>query len=111
MSAEPDGWLVPVPGGASLRVHVRPGAARAGLGGFRGPALCARVRARPVEGAANRELLALLAAALGIRPAALSVEAGPRGREKRVRVQGLTADAVRARLGAAASVDKPGGRA
>jgi len=111
VSAEPQGWLGSVPGGVWLRVHVRPGAARAGLEGFHGAALCARVRARPTRGAANRELLALLARALGIRPAALAVEGGVRGREKRVRVQGLTADAVRARLAATVSVDKAGGRA
>jgi uncharacterized protein (TIGR00251 family) len=111
VSAEPRGWLGSAPGGVWLRVHVRPGAARAGLEGFHGAALSVRVRARPVRGAANRELLVLLARALGIRPAALSVEGGARGREKRVRVQGITADAVRARLARTVSVDKAEGRA
>src|SRR5581483_3047862 len=51
------------------------------------------------------------------RPGARSPSGRTRGRgrgaraEKRVRVEGLTADAVRARLAATVSVDKAGGRA
>jgi uncharacterized protein YggU (UPF0235/DUF167 family) len=56
------------------------------------------VAARAVEGAANRELVRFLAAALGIRPSALSIEAGLHGRDKRVRVRGVGVDAVVARL-------------
>ena len=101
-------WVVPAADGCLLRLHVRPGASRSGVGGLHGEALTVRVRARPVEGAANREVPAVLAAALGCRPADLTLDAGARGREKRVSVRGLTAEAVRARLG---SVDKAGGRA
>lgn len=111
--AEPAGWVRAVPGGAVLRLRAVPGAARAGVAGFHGEALRVRVTARPVEGAANRELLAVLAAALGVRPSALSLEGGAHGREKRVRVQGLGVETVRARLAPARagdSVDTGGGR-
>jgi hypothetical protein len=87
-------------------VRVSPGASRAGVAGLHGEALRVRVSARPVEGAANRELLQVLAGALGIRPSALTIEAGTLGREKRVRVEGLDAGAVRERLGPALSVDR-----
>ena len=108
-SPEPAGWLVPLPDGAMLNVHVGTGAAHAGVVGFHGAALRVRVRARPVGGAANRELLAVLAAALGVRPAALSLEAGERGREKRVRVRGVATDVVRRRLIGGLFFDTPAG--
>ena len=82
-----------------LSVHVRPGAARSEVVGLHGAALAVRVAARPVVGAANRALIDTLAAALGVRPGALAIAAGEHGREKRVRVVGLTAAGARARLG------------
>jgi uncharacterized protein (TIGR00251 family) len=81
-----------------LRVHVRPGAARPGLAGLHGGALAVRVGARPAQGAANREVLAVLARALGIAPASLELAAGARGRDKRIRVHGLAPAVVEARL-------------
>jgi uncharacterized protein (TIGR00251 family) len=91
-------WVRDGPAGATLRVHARPGASRSGIGGLHGEAIAVRVRARPVEGAANREVLAVLAAALGVSPSALALEAGGGGRQKRVRVEGLDAATVAARL-------------
>jgi hypothetical protein len=91
-----------------LLIHVRPGASRPGLAGFHGDRLCIRVRARPVGGAANRELIEVLARALGVRPAALSIESGASGRDKRISVQGVMADAVCERLKTILRVDKAG---
>ena len=87
-----------VAGGTEIRVHVAPGSSHPGVAGFHCEALRIRLGARPVEGAANRELLERLAAALGVRPADLTLEAGARGREKRVVVRGLPPDVVRERL-------------
>jgi uncharacterized protein len=87
-----------VAGGTEIRVHVVPGSSRPGVAGFHGEAVRIRLGARPVEGAANRELLERLAEALGVRPAALTLEAGTRGRDKRVIVRGLPPDVVRQRL-------------
>jgi uncharacterized protein (TIGR00251 family) len=92
-----------------LDVRVVPGAARAGLAGVHGDALRIRVTARPIEGAANRELLRLLAALLGVAPSALTLAAGTHGRAKRIHVRGVTADAARLRLVPASSVDSPDG--
>jgi uncharacterized protein (TIGR00251 family) len=89
---------MPAAGGSVLRLHVRPGATRAGLVGLHGGALAVRVGARPVEGAANREVLALLARALGVRRADLELTSGATGRDKRVLVRGLSPAAVRATL-------------
>ena len=104
---EPDeGWVAPTPAGCLLRVHVQPGASRAGVAGLYGGALRVRVGARAVDGAANRELLAVVAHALGIRSTAVAIEGGAQARRKRLRVTGIGADAARERL---ASIDKGGG--
>jgi uncharacterized protein (TIGR00251 family) len=79
------------------------------VAGFHGDAVRVRVAARPVEGAANRELVQVLARALRIRASAITIEAGSLGRDKRVRVDGLDAAAVRALLAPALSVDTPRG--
>src|SRR5689334_1232048 len=109
MPAEPAGWIAPARDGCVLTVWVRPGASRAGVTGLHGAALGVRVAAPPERGAANRQLLAVLAGALGVRPGDLALEAGAGGRRKRVRVRGLSAGDVRERLGAVLSVDTPPG--
>lgn len=85
--------------GVELSVHVRPGAARSALAGVHAGALAVRVAARPVEGEANRELLEVLAASLGVRASALAIRRGAHGRKKRVVVEGLSEAEVVARLG------------
>ena len=107
--SEPPDWVRAVGEDSVVLVHVGPGKARAGIIGFHGPSLRVNLRARPVDGAANRELLALLAGVLGVQRGALSIEAGLRGRDKRVRVGRLGADVVRGRLRAVLSVDVPVG--
>jgi uncharacterized protein (TIGR00251 family) len=79
-------------------VHVRPGAAHSEIAGLHAGVLCVRVAARPVEGAANRELLRVLAEALGVRTSALGLRKGARGREKRILVDGLSEAEIVARL-------------
>jgi len=107
VASEADGWVRASASGALLRVRVIPRAARAGIAGVRGQALSVRLTAPPVEGAANRELVTLLARALAVRPAAVAIAAGAGSRDKRIRVEGLGPETVRARLGAALSVDRP----
>jgi uncharacterized protein (TIGR00251 family) len=88
-------------------VHAQPGASRAGVAGVHGSALKVKVRARPVGGAANDELVAVLAAALGVRPDAVVIASGSTARQKRIHVRGLAVTSVLARL--ARFVDKGGG--
>jgi uncharacterized protein len=86
-----------------LRVRVQPRAPRSEIVGWRADgALSVRVAAPPVEGQANAALAALLADALDVRRTAVSVEHGARGRDKLVRIAGLTPAQVRRRLGGAA---------
>lgn len=58
-----------------------------------------RVRARPVEGQANAALIALLAGALDLPRSRVTLDAGDQARIKRLRLEGLDAATVRARLG------------
>lgn len=90
--------MIPEGGGSVLRVHVRPGATRPGLAGLHGDALALRVAARPVDGAANREVLAVIAAALEVTRSAVELISGSQGRDKRVRIHGLDPAAVVQRL-------------
>ena len=79
-----------------MRVHPR--AARNQVDGWRQGALSVRVTAAPVEGEANRAVAALLAAVLGVRASAVSVARGVRGRDKLIRIDGLSRDEIVARL-------------
>lgn len=82
--------------GVTLRVRVQPRASRDALVGEREGALVARLRAPPVEGAANAALQRLLARALHVAPSSVEILRGASGREKILRVSGVKADAVRA---------------
>jgi uncharacterized protein len=72
-------------------VHVIPRARTSGIAGTRGEALLVRLNAPPVDGAANSELIGLLAAALGLSKREVSIVSGERSRAKRVRIKGRTA--------------------
>ena len=65
---------------------------------MRGDALLVRLNAAPVDGAANAELIAVLADALGVSKRAISVVSGERSRQKRVRVDGVTSEFIDSKL-------------
>ncbi|MBW4030584.1 MAG: DUF167 domain-containing protein [Acidobacteria bacterium] len=79
-----------------LAVHVHPGSRRPGVGGVHQGRLVVRVRARPVDGAANDEVLDALAAALGLRRSDVSFVHVSRSRDKLVAVEDSAT--LRARL-------------
>jgi uncharacterized protein YggU (UPF0235/DUF167 family) len=96
----PNGQVVRAhPEGTALVVRVVPGGAHSGLAGLGGGALRVRVAAPAVEGKADVALLAFLAGRLGLRPRALRLAAGERGREKLVVIRGRTSEEVWAALG------------
>lgn len=82
-----------------IDVRVIPRAARAGLAGIRDGILTVRLHSPPVDGAANAELIEVLSAALGVPKRAITIVAGQRGRLKKVRVEGVTQELVRAACG------------
>lgn len=84
--------------GLTLRVRVRPRAAREAVDGERQGALLVRLTAPPVEGRANEALARLLGRTLDVAPSAVKVLRGETGRDKLVAVAGLSAAAARRRL-------------
>ena len=83
-----------------LRVRVVPRARTSALTSDGTGGLRARLTAPPVEGAANRALIDLLARALRVKRADLELVKGERGRDKLVAVRGLPADEVARRVDA-----------
>jgi uncharacterized protein YggU (UPF0235/DUF167 family) len=81
-----------------VSVRAIPRAGRSGIAGLRGAALLVRLAAAPVEGAANGELVAVLAKALDLPKRRFSVIGGEHARDKRVLVEGLTVPESEARL-------------
>ena len=61
---------------------------------MRGDALLVRLHAAPVDGAANAELIQVLAEALDVPKRAVSIASGERSRQKRVRVEGVTREFI-----------------
>src|SRR5438477_4450356 len=109
MSTDDEARIRPARGGCLSAVWAVPGASRSEVVGMHGDALRVRVTAPPENGAANREIVRMLAAALGVRPRDVVVEAGAASRRKRVRVHGLEPAAASCRLGLQRSVDTPPG--
>jgi uncharacterized protein (TIGR00251 family) len=87
------------PGGAKLTVRAQPRASRSEIAGAHGNALKIRLAAPPVDGAANDELLRLLAKVLGIPRSRIEVSRGLSSRSKVILIHGLGPEEVRSRLG------------
>jgi len=77
------------PSGDAIDVRVIPRAGRSVVAGLRDGALLVRLAAAPVEGAANAELIALLASSLHVPKRDVTIVSGERSRAKRVRVAGM----------------------
>jgi len=84
--------------GSRLSVHVRPRSARRAILGVREGALDVALTAPPAEGAANSELLAILAKALDVRRGDLSIAVGMSSRNKVIDVNGVKPEDARDRL-------------
>jgi uncharacterized protein (TIGR00251 family) len=78
-----------------LDIKVIPRAGRTALAGTRDGAVLIRLAAAPVDGAANAELIAFLSDLLDIPQRNIAIVSGEKGRQKRVRIDGVTAEAVR----------------
>jgi uncharacterized protein (TIGR00251 family) len=72
----------------TIAVHVQPRAARTEVVGLHGDAVKIRLRARPVDGAANDELARFLATRLGLKARDVEIVRGRAGRSKLVRLTG-----------------------
>lgn len=78
-------------GGVRLDVHVRPRSSRSAILGVRDGALDVALTSPPADGAANSELIRLLAKALAVRAADVTIVVGPSSRTKVLAVNGISA--------------------
>jgi uncharacterized protein (TIGR00251 family) len=83
---------------ATIDIRVIPRAGKSGLAGMRGASLLVRLNAAPVDGAANAELIDVLADVLGVPKRAVTIVSGERSRQKKVRVAGLSSADIDARI-------------
>jgi len=85
-------------GTVRFRVKVQARAHREEIAGVHGGALRVRVTAPPVEGRANRAVVALLAERLRLPQSSVKITGGERRPQKTIEVAGLGAAAVLERL-------------
>jgi uncharacterized protein (TIGR00251 family) len=78
-----------------LDVKVIPRAGRTALAGTRDGSVLIRLAAAPVDGAANDELIAFLSDLLDVSKRSITIISGEKSRQKRVRIDGVTEQAVR----------------
>jgi uncharacterized protein len=73
-------------------VRVMPRASRSGIAGVRDGALLIRLQSPPVEGAANEDLVQLVAKTFRIAKGAVAIVAGEHSRLKRVSIETIDRD-------------------
>ncbi|MFQ5590943.1 MAG: DUF167 domain-containing protein [Phycisphaerae bacterium] len=83
-----------------LAVKVVPGASRTRYAGQWQSRARIAVAAPPEMGRANRAVIAFISRLLGVRPRDVSIVTGGTSPQKTIRIEGVTADAVRRALGA-----------
>ena len=81
-------------GHLTFNVRVVPRASRSEIVGDHGGALRVRLAAPPVDGAANEELIRILARALRVSRASIAIVAGSTSKLKRVEVTGIASDVL-----------------
>lgn len=91
-------WLQVTPAGIVLNLRVVPRASKDEVQGVLGDALKIRLQAPPVEGKANEALIRFLSKALDLPVRNFTLLSGQTGRNKRVRVAGVSESGLRARL-------------
>jgi len=72
-----------------LPLKVTPGASRNEIAGLTDGVLQVKIAAPPVKGKANKELIAFLSKALGVKRSSLAIVKGQTSRNKVIAVEGL----------------------
>lgn len=83
----------------SFWIHVQPRASSTEVVGWHADAVKIRLKAPPVDGAANEELMRFLAKTIGISRNAVQITRGATAGRKRVKIEGVGRVAVMAALG------------
>jgi len=84
---------------AKIVLYCQPGAKQTQLMGTHDGKPKIQLKAPPVDGEANKALLAFVAQRCGVSKSAVTIELGSSGRTKRVAVEGLCDAALRALFG------------
>lgn len=84
--------------GVEFDLRVLPRASKTAPAGVRDDALVVRIAAPPVDNAANDALIEFLCDTLQVPRRSIRILSGERGRRKRIAIDGVTLDAVKARL-------------
>ena len=88
-----------VPGGATFKIKVHPRARKDGITGEIGDALKLALTAPPADGKANESCIRFFADLLELPRSSVTIAAGQNSRNKIIRVSGVSAGDVRARMG------------
>jgi uncharacterized protein (TIGR00251 family) len=91
--------ISPTKDGIQLRVRVQARTSRSEVVGQMGDSLKVRLAASPVDGAANSELVKIVAKRLGVPRASVSIVHGLSSRSKILRVSGIDVQEAYRRLG------------
>ena len=86
------------PEGLELAVYVQPRASRTRWAGLHDDRIKVALASPPVDGKANRALVAFIASSLGVSRSRVRLLAGASSRRKRVLLEGVTMAAALARL-------------
>ena len=92
-------WITDSKEGVIIQVHASPRASKTQVQGLHGDALKIRLQAPPVDGKANETLIEFLAKTLGIPQRQITLISGQTSRQKRLNLQGITANQVGISLG------------
>ena len=90
--------LVETGGGVRFEVWAKPRAKKSRVVGSRGDAVEVSLAAPPVDGAANEELVRVLADLLGVPQRSVTIVRGATAQRKLVEVTGIGAEEARSRL-------------
>jgi uncharacterized protein len=82
------------PEGVIFNIHVQPRASRCEICPPKEGELRLRLTSPPVEDAANKQCVELIAKALGIAKSRVSIKAGAKSRHKTVKVEGVESAAL-----------------
>lgn len=89
-----------------LRLHVIPGSKINQISGFMDNAsLKIKIKAKPVEGKANKELIKILAEILEIKESEIEIRSGQTSRNKTVIVRGIDENYLQKKISIAISQD------
>ena len=87
-------YIKEIEGGVIIRLHVQPRASATSFAGVFGDALKLKVKAPPVDGAANEECRRFLARLFGVQRGNVALKTGASSREKTFFIKGISAESA-----------------